>query len=333
MQNVVKKEKGSAVEVETLQAVKIEQPIKIYVDDGSTSMKVAHYVDGELELANISNNAQLGNEIGANSCTYTVNNKQFTFNPLCDALRTDSFHYQYDEHIVASVHHALHKLGYAGKQVHLSVTLPIKEFYNGSEVNAANIERKKAAMLVPVTPENEADTIEIVAVDVLPEAISALYPLLVKDGVPIVDETDVSIVFDFGGNSLDVVMFSGCAEHIMEARSFNIGMIEAYELIRVHLGVNAKLAHLKQLLEQGSIMNGKFTIDRVEVTKPIIDNALNQITGFIGDTIDVRTISHSFAIGGGAELLAPALKDLGFDCKVVPNPLQALVSSIAELDQ
>lgn len=305
----------------------------ISIDDGSTGTKISWLEDGAYQVATVNNNAQLGDGLDDDSRTYTINGVKYTFFPTCDALPTNSSHFQYSDHNVCAVHHALHKLNLAPHGVvDITLTLPIKQFFKGKNKNVENIESKKSAFLKDVYSEFDKKSIKIRNISVYPEAIPALYDQLVVDGQAIVTENDYSLVADLGGTSLDVAIFGGVAENLIKVESFPLGMIQAYDLIKTELNRPVRLGHLRELLEKGTAINGRVTIDREKITAPIIDKGVEAIKNFLGDDIDVSMISYTFAIGGGSELLANGLNKSGFDCKVINNPTLALVSSISKLE-
>lgn len=311
-----------------------KDPLRVYTDDGSTGVKVVFYNEnGDLIKKTVSNNAVLENSLSDDSATYFIEDDTFTFYlGSSNTLSTNNLQFQYSNHACASVHHALHSLNVSG-DVDLFVTLPINQFYKGTKKNTENIEKKKNAMLRDVRTEND-DSIKINSVTVWPEAIPALRPLLVDGaGNSIVSEHDYSLVCDIGGNSIDCVIFVGCAEVIMRAESFDLGMIECYPLISTALGKSVNIAHAKELLETGQCMNGKFTVDREEITRPLMSKAVNKINAFLGDDIDKDFLAHTVVIGGGADLLSSALNNAGFDSKVIEDPTMALVSAIADIDR
>lgn len=306
----------------------------IAIDDGSTGVKLAWFENDELKTATVNNNAQLGDGLDDDSRTYAIGDSKYTFFPACAALPTNSSEFQYSEHNICAVHHAIHKLNLAPNGVvDITLTLPINQFFKGKNKNKENIERKKEVFMKSVYSELDDKEITIRNISVYPEAIPALYDQLIIDGKPIVTENDYSLVLDSGGTSLCATLFAGAAENIIKVASFSIGMIQTYDLIRADINKPARLGHIRELLETGEAINGRIKINRKEVTLPLIKEAVEKIKDFLGDDVDISMLSYTFAIGGGSELLSEALNETGFDCRVIDNPTLALVSSIAKLER
>jgi hypothetical protein len=308
--------------------------MKVYVDDGSTGTKLAFFTDNtnDIKVETFSNRAEYGRGIADDdSCTYSINDQYLTFYPSCDSNRTSNIQYQYSDHCVAAVHHALHLAGLSGQEVDLCVTLPISEFYSDGRVNHQNIEKKKSNLLKVVLPEH-GDSITIKNVSVYPEGIPAVQPRLIKNGKSIVDEDELTFLADLGGTTLDLALFSGAAKKIIRAQSFNIGMFDNFSAIKVAINLpNVRDMQISKLLETGKAAGGKFKIDRVKVTKPVMTKASNAVIDFLGN--DIHALSYSFLIGGGAELLKLSLDDFNFNCVIVDDPTTALVKSIANIEK
>lgn len=307
----------------------------IYLDDGSTSTKVGFInAENELEFRTITNRAELGRGVSdsGQSSTYQNAGNFYTFYEQCDALKTSNAQYQYSSHNVAAVHHALHECGFSGLTLDICVTLPINQFFEGGRVNVDNIENKKANLLTPVEPEDQAP-ITIRSVKVYPEGIPAVQPLICDQyGNSKVDTDELTFIADMGGTTLDLAIFTGAAERIIKAQSFDIGMLECSDPIKLASGRSGlRDMQIQRLLETGECANGKVKIDRVAVSKPIMNKAASTIINFIGKDID--SLSYSYLIGGGSELLKIALEERKFDAEVVPNSTLALVKAIAKIEE
>lgn len=304
--------------------------MKVFIDDGSTATKLAYMLNGELVVKSHSNRAEFGRGIADDECsTYEVNGQSFTFYPSCDSNRTSNVQYQYSDHCVAAVHHALHQEGLRD-DLEICVTLPISEFYSNGRVNVENIELKKKALLKKVVPEIGVEIL-IKSVSVYPEGIPAVQPMLIKDGKPVVDEDELTFLADMGGTTLDLALFSGAAKRIIRAQSYNIGMFDNFQAIKIAINLpNARDVQVSKLLETGEAAGGRFKIDRLRVTKPVMNKAANAVIDFLGD--DMKALSYAFLIGGGAELLQQELQSNGFKCEVVKDATHALVKAIAKIE-
>ncbi|MGR5241747.1 plasmid segregation protein ParM domain-containing protein [Photobacterium damselae] len=306
----------------------------IFIDDGSTGTRIAIIgEDRSIDVQCVSNRAEYGRGVADDeSCTYLIEGQHITFFEAADSIRTANLQYQYSDHCISAVHHALHQCGFSGQEVDISVTLPISEFYRDGRIDTDNIARKKAAYQKAVIPEI-GQPITIKNVSIYPEGIPAVQPCLVKDGKSIVDDDEITFLADMGGSTLDLALFSGAAKRIIKAKSIKIGMFDTFDLIKSHLNLpKARDMQLMKLLETGSAAGGRFTIDRAEVTKPVMVKAANAIIDFLGE--DINTLSHSFLIGGGAQLLKDVLcENYHYQCEIVSNPTHALIRAIAHIEQ
>lgn len=306
----------------------------ICIDDGSTGNKVAFKNGDSWTFKTISNRAELGRGVSddGRSSTYSVDGKVFTFYEQCEALQTSNVHYQYSDHALLSVHHALHECGFSGQKVNISVTLPINQFFKDGRVNTANIEKKKQNLLREVEAEDKAP-VKIMSVVVYPEGIPAVQPLICDSkGNSLVDSDELTFIADFGGTTLDLALFSGAAERIIRADSYDIGMLNCFDSIKLETGRSGlRDMQLQLLLETGQCAGGKVKVDRLSVSKPLMSKAATRIIDFLGKDLD--SLSHAYLIGGGADLLALTLEGLGVNASVVPDSTLALVKAIAKIEQ
>lgn len=127
--------------------------MKIFVDDGSTNVKVAYEVDGKRTNL-ISPNSfkrgwsvQFGNQQIYN---YSLNGENYTFDPISpDALTTTNVAYQYGDINVIAIHHALLMSGIEPQEVELVVTLPLAEYYDkDNQIIEENIKKKLVTLCV-----------------------------------------------------------------------------------------------------------------------------------------------------------------------------------------
>lgn len=328
----------SANEIDTEVTEKIlNEVIPVFVDDGSTSTKLARIIDGQVVTKTYSNRAEYGLGFAdPYSYTYNVEGIDITFSESAKSLQTSNIQYQYSDHSVAAIHHALHLEGLSGRELEVIVTLPISEFYEakGGKKNSQNIERKKENIMRLVKSDREEfGDIIIKNVHVYPEAIPAVRSQLIKDGKPIVANDDIVLVCDMGGTTLDLALFFGAAKQIIRAKSYNIGMFDCFPLVKQAINIpNARDIQILNLLETGVAAGGRYAIDRSMVTKQVMRKAADAIIDFISE--DIESIVHTYLIGGGSELLSETLSQPQYNIKhiVVNNPTQALVESIANIE-
>ncbi|GAB7259011.1 plasmid stability protein StbA [Dickeya ananatis] len=177
--------------------------MKIFVDDGSTNIKV-QWSEGNDVKRLISPNSfkrEWSVAFGADPVfNYALNNENYSFDPISpDALVTTNVAWQYSDVNVVAVHHALLKTGIAPQEVDIVVTLPLAEFYNrDNQPNLDNIRRKEENLKRPIIL-NGGQTFTIRSVQVMPESIPAGYSIA-KD----MDELESLLIVDLGGTTLDI---------------------------------------------------------------------------------------------------------------------------------
>lgn len=306
----------------------------IVADDGSTGVKLAYFEGDNLFTMNVSNAAEFGRGYGEDADnTFRIDGEvtPITFFNEADSIKSKSVDYQYNAHSVAAIHYALTEAGFDGSEVSIAVTIPIEQYYTNGRKNPENIEKKKANVLRKVTPEL-GKGIKISDVRVYPEGIPAVRSALLNEaGKFNVDDDELTFLADMGGTTLDLCLFAGPVKKILNARSFNIGMFDAFDAVRATTGrAKARNNVIENLLKTGSAKRGSIVVDREQVTAELMNRAKNQIIDFLGD--DLHELSNCFCIGGGAELLAPHLESLNLNPTIIENPVEALAVSIAEIE-
>ena len=310
--------------------------LRAFIDDGSTGTKISLLQNDELKTATISNRAEFGMGVQdtTDKCsgTYTVMTEDrdivLTFYPECRAIRTANVDYQYGHLSVAAIHHALHSMGCSGQEVEVCVTLPISEFYDNGRINKDNILRKCDNVKIPVKCEGKKD-ITISQVSVYPEGIPASYIKLTEGGKTASDD-DITFLADMGGTTLDLALFAGSATRIMKCASYPVGMYKTYGAIKQAINVlDSRDARIESLLLTGQASNGRFTINRNDVTAQVMNEAFNYIQDFL---YAEGRIDRFLLIGGGAELLSDFLTLQGMDHELIENPTTALVTAIAKIE-
>ncbi|WP_337049249.1 plasmid segregation protein ParM [Serratia fonticola] len=182
--------------------------MKIFIDDGSTAIKMAWQENGEQRTLYSPNSFKpewstpFGDKPPAN---YLLDGERYSFDPVSpDAIRTTHTRYQYSDVNVVAIHHALLQTGLLPQPVDVEVTLPLGEYLDEhNQPNHDNIQRKQRNIMRPVTL-NSGETFTIRNVRVMPESIPAGFDI-VKD----LDELDSLLIVDLGGTTLDVAQVRG----------------------------------------------------------------------------------------------------------------------------
>ena len=157
--------------------------MKIFIDDGSTNIKLAWLEDGDVKTLISPNSFKpewsfslLDDAAPAN---YEIDGEKFSFDPLsADAVVTTETRYQYSDVNVVAIQHALQQTGLKAQPVDVIVTLPISEYLDANnQKNKQNIERKKKNVMREVRVQG-SDAFVIRSVSVLPESIPAGFSVL-----------------------------------------------------------------------------------------------------------------------------------------------------------
>ncbi|WP_313107853.1 MULTISPECIES: plasmid segregation protein ParM [Pseudescherichia] len=291
--------------------------MKIFVDDGSTNIKL-QWTEGKETKRAISPNSfkrEWAVAFGTDRVfNYALNGEHYTFDPISpDALVTTNVAWQYSDVNVVAVHHALLQTGLKPQEVDIVVTLPLSEFYSRDNLPCKeNIARKQKNLMREVSL-NDGDTFTIRSVQVMPESIPAGYEV-VKE----LNELDSLLIIDLGGTTLDI-------SHVM-ARMRGISRIYGDSSLGVSLmtrDVRAAMAVAKtngsSYLADDIIIHRNdeaYLCQRINNTarlavvtdtlrdshSRLVNRVLEAISSFSG-------YSHVMVIGGGAELIASAVKN------------------------
>lgn len=292
--------------------------MKVFIDDGSTNIKL-QWCDAEgVVKQSISPNSfkrewavAFGNQQTFN---YALNGEHYTFDAISpDALVTTNVAWQYSDVNVIAVHHALLNSGISPQEVDIVVTLPLAEYYDkNNQPNEANIERKKNNLL-RVVELNGGRTFSIRHVDVMPESIPAGFEVVTK-----LDELDSLLIIDLGGATLDISQVMGKMRGI--SRIFGDSS----------LGVSLMTAAVKDALSLARTKGSSYLADdiiihrnddaylasrindtsRIALVREAMAEAHIRLVNRVIEAVSrFEGYSHVMVIGGGAELIADAVRN------------------------
>lgn len=288
----------------------------MFIDDGSTNVKLAWH-DKDCVKTHLSPNSfkrewsvAFGDKPVFN---YTMNGEQYSYDPIApEALKTTNIAWQYSDVNVVAVHHALLQTGLTPCEVDITVTLPLTEFYDqNNQPAAANIEKKKASLLRPVSL-NGGESFKIRSVSVMPESIPAGFELLSE-----LDLLDSLLIVDLGGTTLDISQVRG--------RMSGITRIHGDATIGVSLVTTAVADALRIAGTRGSSYLADDIIvhrnddaylerrindlSRVSLVKSTITESLERLTQRVLSAMAAfEGYTHVMVIGGGAEIIAEAVR-------------------------
>lgn len=290
--------------------------MRIYVDDGSTNIKLAWKEDGKVKTL-ISPNSfkpewSLNLFSDGAAANYEIEGEQFSFDPAsADAVVTTETRYQYSQVNVVAIHHALQQSGIRPQPVDVVVTLPLSEYLTSQfQQNKENIERKKASIKRAVTVQG-SDSFTIGKVSVLPESIPAGFSVLTG-----LEDDDSLLIVDLGGTTLDVShvrsQMTGITKTYCDPK---IGVSIVTDGVKNVLAGNTRISSLhadniimhrndagwlaKRLVDAGQRKTVTDAIkDKERILISRVTDALTRFTGY----------THVMCVGGGAEMVAEAVQ-------------------------
>ena len=290
--------------------------MKIFVDDGSTNIKVM-WQEGDKTHRCLSPNSFKREWVVPFGelpvFNYAMNGEQYSFDAISpDAVKTTNVAYQYSDVNVVAVHHALMQTGLVAQKVDIVVSLPLAEYFDtNNQPNRTNIQRKKDNLLRPITI-NGQEAFTINSVEVMPESIPAGFDI--AQGL---DPLDSLLIVDLGGTTLDISQVRGQMSGI--SRIFGdsrLGVTLMTDAVKAALSVartqgSSYLAddiiihrHDDQYLK-GRINDG----NKVNIVKDALHESEGKLTNRVLEAVSsFEGYSHVMVIGGGAEIIADAVK-------------------------
>ena len=291
--------------------------MRIFIDDGSTNIKMLWEQDGETRTHICPNSFKRGwsATFGAGKpFNYIIDDEKYSYDLISpDVLPTNNVEWQYSPLNVLAVHHALLTSGIEPQEVEIVVTLPLAEFYDDdAQYNMKNIERKKASLMRPVTL-NKGQVFTIKKVTVRPESIPA--------GIGLCDSLVPAhsvLIVDLGGTTLDVSMVAGQMTAV--SRVFGDS----------NLGVSLVTKEVRQALAKANTETSNYNVDQliinrddedyltdnindpsaIDDVKKAISSSIERLRTRVLDVIsDFKGYTHVLVSGGGAPLVADAIRE------------------------
>lgn len=321
------------------------EPVFVGVDDGHFGIKAVTDAFGELRSVYVASRIAVGTNIElANSGdddswyeneagdTYTVSDSvQFM------DTRLGTYALSTENHVL--IHHALVKLGLAGRNVSIASGLPISDFYVAGRPNLELVQRKIAALRA-ATLRNRNPSIQlakIVGHRVYAEAIGAFYDLAIDNSGNEVDAVWAQVdagpiaIVDIGGKTTDVGVIINGGRNIDAARSgsANIGGLSLNTAVELALKQHFKIDSLNPKQVDRAIMTGELRVwgtthqcaDIVDHEKDLLSKQIVQeLKRRVRDGADLEAV---YFVGGGSQLLEVQMKDLYPHAVFVPDPQNA----------
>lgn len=291
--------------------------MKIYIDDGSTNIKLQWEESGSVKQSISPNSFKREWAVafgGQQAYNYMLNGEQYSFDAISpDAVVTTNVAWQYSDVNVVAVHHALLCSGIQPQEVDIVVTLPLAEYYSkNNQPNESNIQKKKDNLLRSVEL-NGGRTFTIRSVEVMPESIPAGF-----DVVKNLNELDSLLIIDLGGTTLDISQVMGKMRGISRIygdSSLGVSLITGAVKDALAVARTKGSSYLADDIiihrdDKAYLASRINDTSGVEMVRKALSEAHTRLVNRVVEAVSrFEGYSHVMVIGGGAELIAEAVKE------------------------
>lgn len=317
-------------------------PMKIAIDDGSTTVKVSWIENDTLKTIISPNSFRRDWKSAAlrkdkKIYNYTVGTTKYTYDATSDkALSTTHIEYQYDDLNLLAVHHALLQTGLPPQPVSIVVTLPITEYYKADDCqkNEPKIAAKRKNLMRDISL-NKGELFEVIDVEVMPESLPAILSTLIGSGC---SEFTKSLVVDCGGTTLDMGVVIGEFDDVSAIYGNNeIGVAMVTDAARKALAsADSDSSYLvaNELIKRRHDMDFVRDVVNDEEQIPVILNKIDTKIHELGAQVAyeakkfAKNPNRVYLVGGGAQLIYSALQSaystLGDRVTLIENAQTAL---------
>ncbi|MEQ5274637.1 plasmid segregation protein ParM domain-containing protein [Proteus terrae] len=291
--------------------------MRIYIDDGSTNIKMLWEQDQEGEVVKISPNSfkrGWGTAFGTGKpFNYTVDNEKYSFDIIDpDNLPTNNVAWQYSPLNAVAVQHALQISGLPPQEVEIVVTLPLAEFYDqDAQYRMDNIQRKKDNLMREVQVSRN-EPFKIIKVTVRPESIPA--------GISLCDSLKPNhsvLIIDIGGTTTDISLVSGqmtSVSRIYGDPTLGVSLV-TNEVKRALANASTETSsyNADQLIinrkDESYWLDNINCVDDIPMVKDVMNSSIERLNTRVLDAVNTfKGYTHAMVIGGGAELSADAIR-------------------------
>ncbi|EML9905358.1 MULTISPECIES: plasmid segregation protein ParM domain-containing protein [Morganellaceae] len=291
--------------------------MRIYIDDGSTNIKMLWEQDQEGEVIKISPNSfkrGWGTAFGTGKpFNYTVDNEKYSFDIIDpDNLPTNNVAWQYSPLNAVAVQHALQISGLPPQEVEIVVTLPLAEFYDqDAQYRMDNIQRKKDNLMREVQVSRN-EPFKIKKVTVRPESIPA--------GISLCDELKPNhsvLIIDIGGTTTDISMVSGqmtSVSRIFGDPTLGVSLVtNEVKRALVNASTETSSYNADQLIinrhDENYLLDNINSVDDIQMVKDAMNSSIERLNTRVLDAVSTfKGYTHVMVIGGGAALSADAIR-------------------------
>lgn len=263
------------------------------------------------------------------SGAYSTEGRDFTVDPHIDGDDTRFDGYALSDLNRVLVHHAMHSIGLSGQQVTLATGLPLGTYFDPSgRPRTELIGRKKRSLEIAVTAHSGAEPIRVVRQIVCPQGVAAFADWLIDDTMNVREgrtPSDRLAIIDIGGRTTDTAMVVGSGRIDMrQSGTVNIGVGDVLDELRMLLMAEFKVSAIRTssleayLRERKAVVRGKPHDISGHVDQAIgsvFERIAREVQRRLGDAYDVPV----YVVGGGAHLMAGALKKIYDHAEIAPE--------------
>lgn len=299
-------------------------PVLVAIDDGFRQIKLLssenhRYVQLSVVGPGFSLGGSVANGVGdAGFGAYRTDGRDYTVDP--DISNKEGT--RYDGYALSDlnrvlIHHALHSVGFSGRDVVLATGLPYARYYQDGDL----LEKKMANLAIPVEAMTGAPPPRVVDQHVLPQAVMAYMDYAYDDSLSDfragVDPEMPVVVIDVGGGTTDIatVLPNGSAPKVdrLKSSTINAGVLDTLKDLTGRLERRFAFAGVRESLLERCIRSRKVFLrgeqhDIGEDIAAAVDIAVQPILRELQRLVGAAASETPLLVGGGATLVADALR-------------------------
>ena len=298
------------------------QVTSVIIDDGSSQLKATRELSGKILQKLIPSSVvdkirSGGNGFAAHDGSWKIDGNDYTVDSsFADRIGTDqSDRYQFSDMNTVLIHEVLRQMDLGGKDVDLSVTLPVNMFFKDYIRNDELIAKKKAACLRAITNNANHAPANIKSIGVFPESVGAVWDWVYDEKGNEVNSANRILVVDIGGTTTDVTVIAG-DDSIEHGETFQIGVEKIRKELATLMDARPTAPQMDEILKTRSC------------GEKLIEKACREAVRDIAQKLSTYQNPESYDVilyvGGGAALFGEVLgKEYGGNYLIPENPSMA----------
>lgn len=239
---------------------------------------------------------------------YETEDQRFTVSDYVDGEGTRFDEYPFSAINRVLIHHVLRVAGLGGKPVQIATGLPVSHFFQGSQPNMVNIERKSKSIAIPVHTLSGEACADIQSGIVVAEGVAAWVDYSIDNTGKVVSNVSrPAAIVDIGGRTTDcVTVLPGYRIDHARSGTGNIGVLDLYEALRQRLCAKFSLNDIPMQTLEEAVRTGYVFMwgkqvdvqDHVrEMKHEIGAQILREVSRRIGRAAEMEKVLF---VGGGA---------------------------------